>query len=73
MGPQVAIISSSQEVALEVVGLMERRRMLRSAAEPPTYHFATTADDLPEFTRLGTAIFGRPLATVERVSFRELD
>ncbi|MDR1088243.1 MAG: glutamate racemase [Coriobacteriales bacterium] len=72
MGPEMHIISSAEETALEVVETLDRRGQLAPPDQMPHYRFATTASDPGDFTDLGAAIFGRPLEQVQRVSLEGL-
>ncbi|MDR1358723.1 MAG: glutamate racemase [Coriobacteriales bacterium] len=72
MGPEMNIISSAEETALEVVETLDRRGQLAPRGHKPSYRFATTAEDDSDFRDLGAAIFGRPLAHVQRVGLEDL-
>jgi glutamate racemase len=71
MGPQVSIISSAQETALEIAETLGRREQLAPDGARVQRRFATTGD-LGEFARLGARVFGAPLGPVEQVTFDEL-
>lgn len=73
MGPEMHIISSAEETALEVVETLERRGQLAPLERAPHYSFATTALDASDFIQLGGAIFGKPLLDVSTVSLEDLD
>jgi glutamate racemase len=72
MGPRVAIISSADEVAADVAGLLRRRELFNDGSAPATRQFATTAVDLPEFMHLATAILGHVVDRVRQVDLTEL-
>ncbi|MCL2807330.1 MAG: glutamate racemase [Coriobacteriia bacterium] len=72
MGPDIHIISSAEETALEVTSALERRNQLAPPEQLPTYSFATTALDPTDFIQLGGAIFGSALTSVETVDVKEL-
>ena len=71
VGPRVSLISSAQETAYEVAETLARRGHLADPEAPAVYDFATTGD-VAEFERLGSRVFGQPLAGVEPVSLELL-
>lgn len=71
MGPDMNIISSAKETALEVAETLERRGQLAPVDAQPEYRFATTAQDPRDFVELGSAIFGKELKSVTIVDFNE--
>ena len=73
MGPDMHIISSAEETALEVVETLERRGQLATTSSSPVYSFATTAPNPLDFTQLGSAIFGKPLENLQVVAVSELE
>jgi len=72
MGPDMQIISSAQETALEVVSTLERRGQLAPPHCTPQHRFVTTAQNPEDFTQLGGAIFGSKLEEVETIKIEEL-
>lgn len=72
MGPDMKIISSAEETALEVVETLERRGQLASPDAVAEYSFATTSENLDDFIELGAAIFGRHIDSVRYVGLDEL-
>ena len=72
VGPRVRLISSAHETALEVAETLARRGQLAAASPTrPRHRFATTGDAV-EFARLGSRVFGAPVADVVAISIREL-
>ena len=72
MGPEMHIISSAEETALEVASTLERRNHLAPPKRIPHYSFATTAPDPSDFIQLGSAIFGSKLEDVQTLKVEEL-
>jgi len=72
MGPDMHIISSAEETALEVFSTLERRYQLAPPEHLPRYSFATTAPDPSDFIQLGGAIFGKKMEDVQVVDLEEL-
>jgi len=72
MGPEMQIISSARETALEVLSTLERRGQLASPECTPHHSFVTTAFDSADFVQLGGAIFGSPLEDVKTITVEEL-
>jgi len=72
MGPDMHIISSAKETALEVAHTLERRNQLASLQCEPHYRFVTTAPDPSDFIQLGGAIFGSSLDDVSSIELEEL-
>lgn len=73
MGPDMHLISSAEETALEVAQTLERRNQMAPAGTLPQHRFATTALDPTDFIQLGEAIFGSSFGEVQRVGLKELD
>lgn len=67
MGPGVEIISSAEETARDVREALERRGWLAPEDQDVTHRFATTADDVDEFSRVGERVFGRPISGIDHV------
>lgn len=64
MGPDVVLIESGREVAIDVFAELTRRDAFRSRAEPPAHRFLCSGD--PElFARLGQKFLGPEIAKVE--------
>lgn len=72
MGPEMQIISSARETALEVLNTLERRGQLASPECIPHHSFVTTASNSADFVQLGSAIFGSKLEDVKTVLINEL-
>ncbi len=72
MGPEMHLISSAEEIALEVAETLERRGQTAPPGTVPEYRFATTASDPAEFIKLGEAIFGSGMGMVRSVGLEEL-
>lgn len=73
MGPEMNIISSAEETALEVGDTLARRGQLASPGTVPSYQCATTALDSSDFVELGEPIFGKTLGTIRMVGLDELE
>ncbi|MDR3052490.1 MAG: glutamate racemase [Coriobacteriales bacterium] len=73
MGPDIQIISSAEETALEVASTLARKGQLAAPDAQPVLRFATTAEDTEEFARLGSAILARPVGDPLHVSIAELE
>lgn len=73
LGPQVAIVSSAEHTAQEVSTYLAEQNLLASNNNTPTYHFATTSDDVTGFCIAGEYIFGKKLRVAEHVSIAELE
>ncbi|MDR3136925.1 MAG: glutamate racemase [Coriobacteriales bacterium] len=72
MGPDVNIVSSATETALDVEDTLRRRRQLAPASARPHYSFATTANIYNTFVNLGQAIFCHPFSDLEVVNLKQL-
>ena len=73
MGTDVSIVSSAEETTRSVVETLTRRRQLAGPGSLVRHRFATTADDITTFAAAGRFIFGRPLASIERIDLEELE
>lgn len=73
LGPEVSIVSSAEETTREVVSTLRRRHQLAMPGSLVRHRFATTSDDITTFAAAGQFIFGRPLASIERVDLRDLE
>lgn len=73
LGPDVSIVSSAEETTREVVETLTRRHQLADPGSLVRHRFATTADDITTFAAAGQFIFGRPLASIERIDIEELE
>jgi glutamate racemase len=78
LGPDVRLVSSAEEIALELTETLRRRDELVSsgdaalgAANEPIYRFATTSDDITAFAVAGSFIFGHALDSIEHVNLDE--
>lgn len=65
-GPDVHLISSAHETAVEVRTILERRGQLRGGNEPGSYHFASSGD-VRQFAALGSRFLGHAIRHVEFV------
>ncbi|MDR2035413.1 MAG: glutamate racemase [Coriobacteriales bacterium] len=73
MGPEIQIISSAEETAIEVAEALARRHHLAPPEQTPHHRFATTASDPTDFIQLGEAIFGSEFGEVQLVTLTELE
>jgi len=71
MGRGVRLISSAQETAREVAGVLKARRHLASAECVPRHRFFTTGDSA-EFERLGSVVLRRPIKAATHLDVEEL-
>jgi glutamate racemase len=71
-GRPINIVSSAEETTREVGETLDRRDQLARAGGPVRHRFATTSDDITAFAAAGAFIFGRPLASIERIDLAEL-
>ncbi len=67
MGERVSLVSSDTETAGDVYRTLVSRGLLRTAAEPPTYHYEATGESAEEFLRLAHRLIGPEVATVDLV------
>ena len=66
MGPDVRLVDSATETAIDVAGILDRLELRRAAGEPPVHSFA--ASDAPQrFRAVGRTFVGEVLHTVEHV------
>lgn len=68
MGSKVSLISSANEVAIDVSETLSRQNLLRSFGAP-TYEFYTSGEDLHEFSKFGEAILGSPITVAKSKKF----
>lgn len=73
IGSGIVIISSAEETARDVSETLARRGQAATEGNEAVYRFATTAENLDEFSRLGSSVFGRPIKDVQRVSIKQLE
>jgi glutamate racemase len=73
MGPDVRIISSAEETALDVAQTLERRGQLASGTTTPCHRFVTTAPNAEEFAALGAAILAHRISEPQSVTIAELE
>lgn len=66
MGPEVQLVDSAVETALEVRAVLERQDLLRTDGAPPHYTFAASDSPL-RFREVGRLFVGDILEDVERV------
>lgn len=65
MGPDVRLVSSAEETALDVYRMLVAHGMQRTAAEPPRYAWEETGSS--DFVRLARRFLGPEVATVNLV------
>ena len=66
LGPNVQLVDSARETALEVARTLEQERLLRSAGTPPEHQFV--ASDSPmRFREVGRRFLGGKILDVEKV------
>ncbi|MDR2197001.1 MAG: glutamate racemase [Coriobacteriales bacterium] len=73
MGSGVQLISSAEETAHDVAQALGRRGQLAPDTGVPRYRFATTAKDVTDFARLGSAILAHPVEAPWQVTTTELE
>ncbi|MDR2109647.1 MAG: glutamate racemase [Coriobacteriales bacterium] len=73
LGPDIQIISSAEETALDVADTLARRGQLAPAGTPVHHRFATTAAEPGDFVVLGSTIFRRPIEDLALVSIDDLE
>ncbi len=67
IGSDVRLISSAQEVAHDCKDLLLRREQLAHPGNVPHLRFATSADNLEEFSSFGERVLRMPLSDIEHV------
>ncbi len=67
VGDGISLINSADETAKDVAEILSYRGHLSDGEQTPQHRFITTGEDLEEFERLGTQIFGAPLENLERI------
>jgi glutamate racemase len=72
MGREVRLISSAQETAREVAGVLGAREWLAPDSNVARHRFFTTGDE-EEFARLGSAVLRRPIKKAENLAVSELE
>lgn len=72
MGRKVRLISSAQETAREVAGVLGARRWLASSDNVARHRFFTTGDEV-EFARLGSGVLRRPIKSAEHLRLEDLE
>lgn len=72
VGENVAIVSSSEETAKEVVETLTYRGHLADGSIEPTSKFYTTGEDLDDFRNIGGHILGYPIEDLTYVNVDEL-
>jgi glutamate racemase len=72
MGPRVRLISSAQETAREVAGVLGSRRWLAPHGNVPRHAFHTTGDPV-EFARLGSTVLRRPIKSAHHLPLDALE
>ncbi len=72
MGREVRLISSAQETAREVAGVLGAREWLAPDGNVARHRFFTTGDE-EEFARLGSAVLRRPIKKAEHLAVSELE
>jgi glutamate racemase len=76
MGPDVRLVSSAEETALDVYRTLVAHGLQRTAAAPPTYRWEETGSS--DFVRLARRFLGPEVSSVDLVetgtiNLRELD
>lgn len=66
-GPEVTLVSSAEETALDVYRALVEHGLERVAATPPTHRYEATGASTDEFTRLAGRFLGPQLPSVELV------
>jgi glutamate racemase len=69
-GPEVSLVSSAFETAVEVQTILERRGQLRVSASAPTRHFVASGN-IELFAQLGSRFLGQEIVEVEAVTVQE--
>lgn len=67
IGRQVVLISSAEEVTLEVAEILMRQNNNADASQVPTHEFYTTGDDLEEFGSFGSRVLQTSILNVAHV------
>ena len=67
MGHNVVLISSATETARDCFDLLTRQGALCSSDHVPSYHFATTGEDIEAFRSFGSRVLRFPLDNLEYV------
>jgi glutamate racemase len=67
MGENVTLVSSAQETASDVYGMLVKHGIQRSATSAPEHHFEATGDSQADFLRLARRFLGPEVSTVELV------
>ena len=67
MGPEVAIVSSAEETAVNVYRALVEHDLLRTAAAPPRHRFEATGTSEEAFLRLARRFLGPEVAAVDLV------
>ena len=68
MGPEVALVSSAEETALDVYRALVEHDLLRTAAGPPRHRFEATGESEADFLRLARRFLGPEVGSVDLVS-----
>lgn len=67
MGRDVTLISSADETAFDVYGMLVKHNLERRAAEAPSYTFEATGESRNDFLRLASRFLGPEVDTVQLV------
>lgn len=67
MGPDVSLVSSAEETALDVYRALVDHDLLRTAAEPPQHRFEATGTSEVAFLRLARRFLGPEVGSVDLV------
>ena len=67
IGREVVLISSAEEAARDVKGILTRKGTLASADTEPSYRFVTTSSDVEAFRQFGSRVLNRPITSIESV------
>lgn len=69
LGPDIALISSAEEVARDVMEALSRKGNKAQEGANPSYEFYTTSNDIEEFKGFGSRVFEAELEKVSQVIF----
>lgn len=72
VGRDVTLVSSAEETARDVAGILERRCGCACVGHRPRREYYTTGSDLEEFRRFGGRVLSCPMESLNRVELPEL-
>jgi len=67
MGPEVALVSSAEETAVDVYRALKQHDLFRTATHPPHHRFEATGSSEQSFLRLARRFLGPEVAAVDLV------